>query len=165
DYASAATLDRQVIVALGEALAGSNRPLIITEGVQRNAPGQMGTEDSLPPRGSFGYPRFESEQAAMAFVERGVRVAVVRFPPTVHGRGDHGFASILIDIARTKGVSAYPGDGFNRWAAVHRLDAAPLLCLALQSAPAAARLNGVAEEGVPVRQIAEVIGRHLDVPV
>jgi nucleoside-diphosphate-sugar epimerase len=165
DYAAAAALDRQVIVALGEALAGSNRPLIITEGVQRNAPGQMGTEDSVPPRGSFGYPRFESEQAAMAFVERGVRVAVVRFPPTVHGRGDHGFASILIDIARTKGVSAYPGDGVNRWAAVHRLDAAHLHCLALQSAPAAARLNGVAEEGVPVRQIAEVIGRHLDVPV
>jgi nucleoside-diphosphate-sugar epimerase len=165
DYAAAATLDRQVIVALGEALAGSNRPLIITEGVQRNAPGQMGTEDSVPPLGSFGYPRFESEQAAMAFVERGVRVAVVRFPPTVHGRGDHGFASILINIARTKGVSAYPGDGANRWAAVHRLDAAHLHCLALQSAPAGTRLNGVAEEGVPVRQIAEVIGRHLDVPV
>jgi len=165
DYAAAATLDRQVIVALGEALAGSNRPLIITEGVQRNAPGQMGTEDSVPPLGSFGYPRFESEQAAMAFVERGVRVAVVRFPPTVHGRGDHGFASILINIARTKGVSAYPGDGANRWAAVHRLDAAHLHCLALQSAPAGTRLNGVAEEGVAVRQIAEVIGRHLDVPV
>jgi nucleoside-diphosphate-sugar epimerase len=165
DYAAAAALDRQAIGALGEALAGSNRPLIITEGVQRNAPGQMGTEDSVPPLGSFGRPRFESEEGAVAFVERGVRVAVVRFPPTVHGRGDHGFVSILISIARTKGVSAYPGDGSNRWAAVHRLDAAHLHCLALQSAPAAARLNGVAEEGVPVRQIAEVIGRHLDVPV
>jgi nucleoside-diphosphate-sugar epimerase len=83
----------------------------------------------------------------------------------VHGRGDHGFASILIKIARTKGVSAYPGDGANRWPAVHRLDAAHLHCLALQSAPAGARLNGVAEDGVPVRQIADVIGRHLDVPV
>jgi nucleoside-diphosphate-sugar epimerase len=165
DYAAAAALDRQAIGALGEALAGSNRPLVITEGVQRNAPDQVGTEDSVPPRGSFGYPRFESEEAAVSFVERGVRVAVVRFPPTVHGRGDHGFASILINIARTKGVSAYPGDGSNRWPAVHRLDAAHLYCLALQSAPAAARLNGVAEEGVPVRQIAEVIGRHLDVPV
>jgi nucleoside-diphosphate-sugar epimerase len=165
DYAAAAALDRQAIGALGEALAGSNRPLIITEGVQRNAPGQVGTEDSVPPAGSFGYPRFESEEAAVSFVERGVRVAVVRFPPTVHGQGDHGFASILINIARTKGVSAYPGDGSNRWPAVHRLDAAQLHCLALQSAPAAARLNGVAEEGVPVRQIAEVIGRHLDVPV
>jgi nucleoside-diphosphate-sugar epimerase len=83
----------------------------------------------------------------------------------VHGRGDHGFASILINIARTKGVSAYPGDGSNRWPAVHRLDGAHLHCLALQSAPAGARLNGVAEEGVPVRQIAEVIGRHLGLPV
>lgn len=165
DYAAAARLDRQAIGALGEALAGSNRPLIITEGVQRNAPGQVGTEDSIPAPGSFGYPRFESEEAAVSFVERGVRVAVVRFPPTVHGRGDHGFASILINIAHAKGVSAYPGDGSNRWPAVHRLDAAHLHCLALQSAPAAARLNGVAEEGVPVRQIAEVIGRHLDVPV
>jgi nucleoside-diphosphate-sugar epimerase len=158
-------LDRQVILALGEALAGSNRPLIITEGVQRNAPGQVGTEDSVPPPGSFGIPRFESEEAAVSFVERGVRVAVVRFPPTVHGRGDYGFASILINVARTTGVSAYPGDGSNRWASVHRLDAADLHCLALQSAPAGARLNGVAEEGVSVRQIAEVIGRHLDVPV
>jgi nucleoside-diphosphate-sugar epimerase len=165
DYTAAAALDRQAILALGEALAGSNRPLIITEGVQRNAPGQLGTEDSVPPAGSFGRVRFESEEAAVSFVERGVRVAVVRFPPSVHGRGDHGFASILINIARTKGVSAYPGDGSNRWATVHRLDAAHLHCLALQSAPAAARLNGVAEEGVPVRQIAEVIGRHLDLPV
>jgi nucleoside-diphosphate-sugar epimerase len=165
DYAAAAALDRRVILALGEALAGSNRPLVITEGVQRNAPGQVGTEDSVPPPGSFGHLRFESEEAAVSFVERGVRVAVVRFPPTVHGRGDHGFVSILINIARTKGVSAYPGDGSNRWAAVHRLDAAHLHCMALQSAPLAARLNGVAEEGVPVRQIAEVIGRHLDLPV
>ena len=165
DYAAAAALDRQAIGALGEALAGSNRPLIITEGIQRNAPGQVGTEDSVPSPGSFGYPRFESEEAAVSFVERGVRVAVVRFAPTVHGRGDHGFASILINIARIKGVSAYPGDGSNRWPAVHRLDAAHLHCLALKSAPAAARFNGVAEEGVPVRQIAEVIGRHLDVPV
>jgi nucleoside-diphosphate-sugar epimerase len=165
DYAAAAALDRQAIGALGEALAGSNRPLIVTEGLQRSAPGQVSTEDSVPPPGSFGYPRFESEEAAVSFVERGVRAAVVRFPTSVHGRGDHGFASILINIARTKGVSAYPGDGSNRWAAVHRLDAAHLLCLALQSAPAAARLNGVAEEGVPVRQIAEVIGRHLDLPV
>jgi nucleoside-diphosphate-sugar epimerase len=165
DYAAAAALDRQAIVALGEGLAGSNRPLIITEGVQRDRPGQMGTEDSVPEPGSFGMARYASEQAAVSFIERGVRVAVVRFPPTVHGRGDHGFASILINIARAKGVSAFPGDGSNRWAAVHRLDAAHLHCLALQSAQAGARLNGVAEEGVPVREIAEVIGRHLGVPV
>src|SRR4030088_2539475 len=155
DYAAAAALDRQAIGALGEALAGSNRPLIITEGVQRNAPGDVGTEGSVPPVGSFGYPRFESEEAAVAFVERGVRVAVVRFPPTVHGRGDHGFIPRLIDIARSKGVSAYPGDGANRWPAVHRLDAAQLFRLAVEWGAAGARLHGVGDEGVPVREIAE----------
>ena len=165
DYAAAGALDWRAIDVLGETLAGSNRPLIITEGVQRSRPGDVGTEDSVPPRDSFGWARFASEEAAVAFVQRGVRVAVVRFPPTVHGRGDHGFASILVNVARTTGVSAYPGDGSNRWAAVHRLDAAHLHCLALESAPAGARLNGVAEEGVPVRQIAEVIGQHLNLPV
>jgi nucleoside-diphosphate-sugar epimerase len=165
DYAAAAALDRRAIEALGEGLVGSNRPLIITAGIQRNAPGQLGTEDSVPAPGSLGTARFACEEMAVSFVERGVRAAVVRFPPSVHGAGDHGFVSILINIARTKGVSAYPGDGSNRWAAVHRLDAAHLHCLALQSAPAGARLNGVGEEGVPVRQIAEVIGRHLHLPV
>jgi nucleoside-diphosphate-sugar epimerase len=165
DYAAAAALDRQAIEALGGTLVGSNRPLIVTEGIQRNAPGQMGTEDSVPAPGSLGMARFASEQMAVSFVERGVRAAVVRFPTSVHGRGDHGFVSILINVARAKGVSAYPGDGSNRWPAVHRLDAAHLHRLALESAPAGARLHGVAEEGVPVRQIAEVIGRHLDLPV
>jgi nucleoside-diphosphate-sugar epimerase len=151
----AAAADVRAIEAMGEALVGSDRPLIITSGT--GAP----TEDD-PGAAS---PRYAPEQMALSFAEMGVRAAVVRFPPTVHGRGDHGFIPILIDIARHKGVSAYPGDGSNRWAAVHRLDAAHLFRLAVESAAAGARLHGVAEEGIPVREISEVIGRHLDLPV
>ena len=151
----AAAADVRVIEAMGEALVGSDRPLIITSGT--GAP----TEDD-PGTAS---PRYASEKMALSFAERGVRAAVVRFPPTVHGRGDHGFVPILISIARQKGVSAYPGDGSNRWPAVHRLDAAHLFRLAVESAAPGARLHGVAEEGIPVREIAEVIGRHLDLPV
>jgi nucleoside-diphosphate-sugar epimerase len=151
----AAAADVRVIEAMGEALVGSDRPLIITSGT--GAP----TEDD-PGTAS---PRYASEKMALSFAERGVRAAVVRFPPTVHGRGDHGFVPILISIARQKDVSAYPGDGSNRWPAVHRLDAAHLFRLAVESAAPGARLHGVAEEGIPVREIAEVIGRHLDLPV
>jgi nucleoside-diphosphate-sugar epimerase len=151
----AAAADVRVIEVMGEMLVGSNRPLIVTSGA--GAP----TEDDA----GASSPRYPSEKMALSFAERGVRAAVVRFPPTVHGRGDHGFVPILIDIARQKGVSAYPGDGSNRWAAVHRLDGAHLFRLALESAVPGARLHGIAEEGIPVRQIAEVIGRHLGVPV
>lgn len=151
----AAAADVRVIEAMGEALAGSDRPLIITSGT--GAP----TEDDV----ATSSPRYHSEKMALSFAERGVRAAVVRFPPTVHGRGDHGFVPILINIARAKGVSAYPANGSNRWAAVHRLDAAHLFRLAVESAAPGSQLHGVAEEGIPVREIAEVIGRHLDLPV
>ena len=163
DFAAAAQKDRRAIEAMGKALAGSSRPLVITSGTGFVSPGRLATEETRSDPAAF--PRAANEHAAMAFVERGVRVSVVRFPPTVHGRGDHGFIARLIDIARTKGVSAYPGDGSNRWPAVHRLDAAHLFRLAVEAAPAGARLHGVAEEGVPVRDIAEVIGRHLDLRV
>src|SRR5438309_4583949 len=152
----AAAADVRFVEAMGEVLVGSNRPLTITSGAG------AATEDEA----GESSPRYPAEQMAVSFVERGVRAAVVRLPHVVHGRGDrHGFLPILIDIARQKGVSAYPGDGSNRWAAVHRLDAAHLFRLALESAPPGARLHGVAEEGIPVREIAEVIGRHLNVPV
>jgi nucleoside-diphosphate-sugar epimerase len=161
DYVRAAQTDRRAIHALGEALAGSDRPFVVTSGIAVLSPGRVATEDDAASPES---PR-ASEEAALAFTGRGVRVSVLRLPPTVHGEGDHGFVSRLIDIARDRGVSAYPGDGSNRWPAVHRLDAAHLFRLALEQAPTGAVLHAVAEEGVPVREIADVIGRHLKLPV
>ena len=161
----AAAEDRRAIEVMAETLAGSGRPLVITSGTGRRAPGQLATEDVLPDPTTDPTGRVATELFATSFVERGVRVSVVRFPPSVHGLGDHGFIPRLINIARNKGVSAYSGDGLNRWPAVHRLDAAHLFRLAVESAPAGIRLHGVGDEGVPVREIAEVIGRHLNLPV
>jgi len=159
----ASAADRLAVEAMAEALVGTDRPIVITSGTAGLSPGRLATEQTVPAIDAVG--RHAVEEAAVSFIDRGVRPAVVRFPPTVHGRGDHGFIARLIDIARTKGVSGYPGDGSNRWPAVHRLDAAHLFRLAVESAPAGARLHGVAEEGIPVKKIAEVIGRSLRLPV
>ena len=165
DMPGAAAADRGAIEAFGAALAGSGRPLVITSGTLLVSPGRLATEEDAPTAGPDSHPRVASEGLALALASRGVRPSVIRLPPSVHGDGDKGFVPALINIARAKGVSAYIGDGSNHWPAVHRLDAARLYRLALEKAAPGTRLHGVAEEGIPTREIAEVIGRHLDLPV
>ncbi|UBV18823.1 SDR family oxidoreductase [Mycolicibacterium fortuitum] len=161
EFAAASDIDRRAIEALGETLAGSDRPLVVASGITGIRLGEVSTEDDAV---TPGLPRV-SEATALAFADRGVRSSVVRLPPSVHGPGDRGFVPRLIEIAREKGESGYPGDGANRWPAVHRLDAARLIRLAVESAPAGSRLHAVAEEGTPVRDIAGIIGKQLQLPI
>lgn len=157
-------LDRRVIEALGDALAGSNRPLLITSGtgLGSGAPGQPATEDNLDL--SHPNPRKSSEEAGISVAQRGVNVSVVRLPQ-VHDPFKQGLLTPLIQVTREKGVSAYVGDGGNRWPAAHVSDVARLYRLALEKGEAGSRYNAVAEEGIPAKEIAEVIGRGLQIPV
>lgn len=154
--------DRRAIEAMGEVLAGSNRPFVFASGALGANPGQLAREDV--PFNPAAHPRAANAAEAMKLKDRGVRVSAVRLAPTVHGAGDHGFIKVLADVAREKRVSGYIGDGANRWNAVHRLDAAALFRLALEQASAGAIFHGVAEESITLRTIAEVVGRKLGVP-
>jgi len=153
-------IDRRAIEALGSALAGSDRPFVVTSGTGLLAPSRVATEEDVA---DASFPR-KSEEAAASVAARGVHVSIVRLPQ-VHDRVKHGLITYAIAVARKTGVSAYVGDGLNRWPAAHRLDCAPLYRLVLEKGSAGARYHAVAEEGVPVREIAEAIGRGLKVPV
>jgi nucleoside-diphosphate-sugar epimerase len=156
--------DVEAINALGAALAGSGRPLVITSGTLVMPTGRISAETDPPGEGSIGAHRIPGERAALALAERGVRVSIVRLAPTVHGPGDYGFVPALVAAARKTGISAYIGDGGNRWPAVHRLDAASLYRLALEHAPGGTALHGAAEGGVTLKSIADQIGHQLGVP-
>lgn len=166
-YKENCEIDRRAIEALGAALAGSGRPLIVTSGtgMAGDTLGRPSTEADDPPSGPNAIPRVASEEAAAAVAARGVRVSVVRLPQQVHDTRKQGLVTYLIAVAREKGVSAYVGDGKNRWPAVHVLDAARLYRLVLEKDSAGARYQAVGEEGVPLRDIAEAVGRGLNVPV
>ena len=172
DFQGAADADRAAVETFGEVLAGSDRPLVIASGLLGLTAGRVATEldghASDPTRADLPAgpaTRHTTAELVLSFASRGIRSSIVRLAPTVHGDGDHGFVATLVDIAREKGAAGYVGDGSNRWPAVHRTDAAHLFRLALEQAPAGSTLHGTAEEGVPIRAVAEVFGRHLDVPV
>jgi nucleoside-diphosphate-sugar epimerase len=161
-YDAATHVDRQAIAAMGDALVGSDRPLVIASGVATTAVGRPATEnDPAAP----GFPRSQASTLTLELAEKGVRSTVVRLPPTVHGNGDAGFIPTIIRVARVRGVSGYIAAGHNVWPAVHRCDAARVFRLALEHAAPASVWHAVCEEGVPTRTIAEVIGRHLDLSV
>jgi nucleoside-diphosphate-sugar epimerase len=155
-------IDKRAIEILGAALEGSRRPLLVTSGLALLTSGRAATEEDAPVPTSAAYPR-ASEVAAMSLLARGVKASVVRLPQ-VHDRLKQGLVTYLINIARAKGVSAYIGEGLNRWSAVHVLDAARLYRLALEKGDAGAKYHAVAEQGVSLREIAEAIGRGLQVP-
>jgi nucleoside-diphosphate-sugar epimerase len=169
DFPAAGAADRRAVEAMGRALAGSDRPFVLASGMVGLSLGRVATEHDGLVAGPEVRANPAGVRAATALLTLslrgiGVRSSVMRYPPTVHGDGDHGFVATFVGIARQSGLSAYVGDGANRWPAVHRSDAARLTRLAAEAAPAGSVLHAVGDEGVPFRDIAETIGRHLDVP-
>jgi nucleoside-diphosphate-sugar epimerase len=171
-FQGAADADRRAVETFADALAGTDRPLVIASGTLGLAAGRVATErdghgasTAMAAAGGGPHTRWATAEFVISLASRGVRSIVMRLPPTNHGDGDNGFMAAVVGIARDKGVSGYIGDGANRWPAVHRLDSAHLFRLAVEEAPAGSTLHAVADEGVPIRDIAEVIGRHLNLPV
>jgi len=163
DYASSVKKDQTAIETLGTALEGTNRPLVVTSGILGLSTNKLAVEeDQANPAEA---PRALSEDVTLSFASKGVRASVIRLPPSVHGKGDQQFVPLFIALAREKGISAYVGDGLNRWPAVHRVDTASLYRLVLEKGTAGGKYHGVADEGVPFRDIAQVIGKQLNIPV
>jgi nucleoside-diphosphate-sugar epimerase len=162
---AAVTTDRQAVEAIAGALTGSDRPLVATFGTLAMKQGRLASEDDAYDPNFFTAVRARTEDTLQGLAAQGIRTSAIRLPPIVHGDEDHGFAPQLIQIARKKKESAYVGDGLNRWPSVHRDDAARLFRLALEKGPAGGTYHGVAEEGIPFREIAGLIGRRLNVPV
>ena len=169
NFATAAAADRRAVEAMGAALAHSDRPLVLASGILGLMAGRVATEDdglvpSAEVRVNPAGLRSATALLTLSLRGVGVRSSVLRFPPTVHGDGDNGFVATLVGLARQRGVSGYVGDGTNRWPAVHRGDAARLARLAVEAAPVGSVLHAVGDDGVPFREIAEAIGRHLGIP-
>ena len=168
NFAGAAAADRRAVEAMGAALAESDRPLVLASGVLGLQVGRVATEDdglvpSAEVRATPAGRRSATALLTLSLRGTGVRSSVLRLPPTVHGDGDHGFVATLVGIARERGVAGYVGDGTNRWPAVHRSDAARLARMAVEAAPAGSVLHAIADEGVPFREIAGAMARHLDI--
>src|SRR5581483_4148319 len=164
DYAGAGRTEHLAVQAMLDTLAGSDRPFLLASGLATEVAGRALTEDDPSPQHGIDSMRGGSENLALDYADKGVRTVALRFAPTVHGMRDHGFTARLTQIAQEKGVSGYPGDGASRWAAVHRDDAASMVRLALEKAPAGSRVHAVAEEGIPSRDIAAAIGAFLGLP-
>lgn len=162
-FAENSLVERRAIEAIGATLEGSSRPFLVTSGVALLAPGRIATEWDVAPPVSETFPR-ASEAAVSQLIARGVQATTIRLAPSVHGKGDHGFVPRLAAIAREKGVSAYVGEGLNRWPAVHRLDAARVYRLALEQVTAGP-FHAISESGVALKDIAEAISRSLDLPL
>jgi nucleoside-diphosphate-sugar epimerase len=163
--ANSIAAERASVQTICDALAGTGRPSLLASGVAGLTQGRPSSENDPSPFHGPESPRGGSENLALEFTDRGVHTVSLRFAPTVHGTGDHGFIAAIAAVAREKGVSGYPGDGANRWSAVHLSDAARLVALGLAKAPAGTRLHAVAEDGVSTRDIAEAIGRAAGLPV